>query len=136
MTKLLLVRFYRTSSRVHMLVTPFLHEVIMGLMLGDLHVEKPSVKHNARLQFKQSTINALYIAHLYSLLESFCSSPPIWLSYFDGRLNKLKTYTSLKLQTVSIPCFNIYRDSFYNNLGVKFVPANISDSFTAVSLAY
>lgn len=131
-----LIRFYRTSASVHMFVTPFLHEVIMGLMLGDLHVEKPSLKHNARLQFKQSTINTPYITHLYELLIGFCGSPPIWLSYFDKRANKLKVYTSLKLQTLSLPCFNKYRELFYNEFGIKFIPVNISDHFTAVSLAY
>jgi len=135
MTKLLL-RLYRTSAKAHMFVTTSLHEVIIGLMLGDLHVEKPSLKHNARLQFKQSTINTLYITHLYELLIGFCGSPPIWLSYFDKRVNKLKVYTSLKLQTLSLPCFNTYRDLFYNEFGIKFVPINISDHFTAVSLAY
>ncbi len=41
------VRFYRTSKFAHLTVNQFLHQVIIGIILGDLHIEKPSIKHNA-----------------------------------------------------------------------------------------
>lgn len=33
------VRFYRTSPKAKLEVTPLLHEIIMGTMLGDAHAE-------------------------------------------------------------------------------------------------
>jgi hypothetical protein len=85
-------------------------------MLGDLTAEKPSVKHNTRLQFKQSKVNLVYINHLYELFKEYCGSKPINLSRFDNRPNKMKTYHAVKFQTLSLPCFNKYRELFYNSV--------------------
>lgn len=49
-----------------------LHEIIIGLLLGDLSAEKPKNNCNTRLQFKQSFKNEKYIFHLYSLYKNFC----------------------------------------------------------------
>lgn len=78
-------------------------------MLGDLTAEKPGINSNTRLQFKQSLKNRIYIEHLYSLFQEFCGSKPIIMSKFDSRPNKLKEYSSIKFQTLSLPCFNQYR---------------------------
>ena len=48
----IITRSYRTSAKSAVMLTSFLHEVIIGCMLGDLHAEKPSVNHNTRLTFK------------------------------------------------------------------------------------
>ena len=84
-------------------------------MLGDLTAEKPGINSNTRLQFKQSIKNKLYIEHLYSLFQEFCGSKPLILSNFDSRANKMKEYTAIKFQTLSLPCFNKYRELFYNS---------------------
>lgn len=130
------IRHYRTSKLAHLSVSLLLHQILIGVMMGDLHVEKPSSKHNARLQFKQSTVNSEYIVYMYELLKVYCGTPPIWLSYFDKRNNRNKTYTSLKLQTLSLPCFNVYRELFYDASGTKYLPSNLSDHFTNISLAH
>jgi hypothetical protein len=36
---------------------------------------------------------------------------------------------------LSLACFNIYREMFYVD-GIKIIPSNIGEHFTAVSLAY
>jgi LAGLIDADG DNA endonuclease family len=131
-----IVRLYRTSAKSELALTQQLQEVLFGCMLGDLHAEKPSPKHNTRLQFKQGLPNALYLMHLFCLMQTYCGSAPIWLSWFDNRPNKLKIYHSIKFQTLSLPCFNFFRELFYNLEGIKVVPVNIGDHFTAVSLAY
>lgn len=67
-------RNYRTSAKNHLTVTSGLDEIIIGSMLGDLSAEKPSIKHNTRLQFRQSEINKEYIYHLYDLFKLWITS--------------------------------------------------------------
>jgi hypothetical protein len=105
-------------------------------MLGDLTVEKPNLNCNARIQFKQSIINKEYIEHLYELFQEFCGSKPLVMSKFDNRPNKNKEYSAIKFQTLSLPCFNIYRELFYNSEGQKILPPNLEDLLTVKGLAY
>ena len=58
------------------------------------------------------------------------------MSNFDNRPNKMKEYTSIKFQTLSLPCFNKYRELFYNLDGVKFIPKNLENLLTERGLAY
>jgi len=48
----------------------------------------------------------------------------------------MKIYTAIKFQTLSLPCFNIYRNLFYDLNGIKIIPDNIEELLTPVSLAY
>lgn len=133
---LIFSRFYRKSSLFNVEIPKNLNEILIGLMLGDLTAERPSLNHNTRLQFKQSIINEKYIDHLYDLFKDFTGSKPIYLSRFDQRENKMKTYYSVKFQTLSLPCFNIYRELFYDKDKIKRIPKNISDLLTEKGLAY
>ncbi len=119
-----------------MILTPILLEIAIGLMLGDLHAEKPSAKHNTRLQFHHSEVQGAYLYHLYDLFKDYCGAGPFGASFFDSRPSRMKTYFSVKFSTLSIPCFNIFRELFYNSSGVKYIPFNLGDYFTARSLAY
>ena len=110
-----IIRNYRTSKKAHLELSNELNEVIIGSMLGDLTAEKPSLNSNTRLQFKQSLKNRLYIEHLYLLFQEFCGSKPLIMSKFDNRPNKMKEYSSIKFQTLSLPCFNKFRDLFYDD---------------------
>lgn len=133
----IITRSYRTSAKSAVMLTSFLHEVIIGCMLGDLHAEKPSVNHNTRLTFKQGGSNIIYIHHLYDLFSYYCGTEPVALSGTGGLPHMAgKLYRSLKFNTLSLPCFNTYRTLFYNGEGTKQIPVNLSDHFTAVSLAY
>ncbi len=58
------------------------------------------------------------------------------MSSFDSRPAKNKTYSSIKFQTLSLPCFNKYRELFYNSEGVKIIPSDLENLLTHVSLAY
>jgi len=127
---------YATSAKAFLQITPLLHEIIVGSMLGDLTAERPNSNRNTRLIFKQSAAHKEYIDHLFSLFTLYCGSKPIVLSRFDSRLNRMKTYVSIKFQTFSLPCFNVYKELFYNADGVKIVPSNIMDLLTARGLAY
>lgn len=134
--KLLFIRLYRTSSKSHLILTQLLLEVGIGMMLGDIHAEKPSAKHNTRLQFHHSQVQEFYLYHIYDLFKDYCGAVPFNTSFYDTRPNRMKLYLSVKFNTLSIPCFNIFRELFYNSSGVKCIPSNLGEYFTARSLAY
>jgi hypothetical protein len=69
-------------------LTSDLEEIIIGLILGDLFAEKFKPTSNTRLQFKQSIKNEVYIDHLYSLFNIYCSSPPKITTSVDKRPGK------------------------------------------------
>ena len=96
----------------------------------------PSKSHNTRLQLKQSVAHLEYITHLFNMFAAYCGSLPVTLKSIDKKKVNALVYTSIKFQTLSLPCFNIYREMFYDVKGTKRVPLNISETFTAVSLAY
>ena len=48
----------------------------------------------------------------------------------------MKIYTPIKFKTLSLPCFNIYRNLFYDLNGIKIIPKNIEQLLTSVALAY
>lgn len=111
--------------------------MIVGCMLGDVFAEKPSSNHNTRLMFKQSQVNRSYIGHLFGLMFNYCGSTPTWVSANGGLPHMLgRKYLALKFNTLSLPCFNIYREMFYDSSGLKVVPTNISTHFNNISLAY
>ena len=129
------VRQIRTSAKAHLKVSAELEEVIIGTILGDLGVERPNPRCNTRLQFKQTSKKEVYVAHMYLLFKEFCGSPPKFMSRFDARPSKMKEYGSVKFNTFSLPCFNVYRELFYSSDGVKIIPSNLGDLLTARGLA-
>ena len=134
-------RLYSKSAKSPLELSNELIEVIVGLGLGDLFIEKRSVTSNARLQFHQSKKNKDYINHLYLLFKEYCGSEPKFFTRFDSRLhfvhpNKNKIYSSMKFSTLSLPCFNKFRELFYDSSGKKLISEEIEKYFTARSLAY
>src|SRR2546427_2186182 len=94
--KYLFIINYRISKKVYLTIPNNLHEIIIGSLLGDLTAERPNIKCNTRLQFKQSLINKEYIYHMYNLFQVYCGTGPLNMSKFDYRVNKNKTYYAIK----------------------------------------
>jgi hypothetical protein len=118
------VRYYRKSSKFDLSLSTDLEEIIIGLILGDLFAEKIKPTSNTRLQFKQSIKNEVYIDHLYSLFNNYCNSPPKITTSVEKRPGKRELNVSSrsdKFWTLSLPCFNKFRELFYNSKGVKFM---------------
>ena len=133
---LTLVRFYRKSAKFDLNLSNELEEIIIGLMLGDLFAEKIKPTSNTRLQFKQSNKNKEYIDHLYSLFKDYTNSEPKTTSSIEKRRGKKELNISIKFWTASLPCFNKFRELFYDNQGKKFIPINLEEIITIRSLAY
>jgi len=106
-----------------------LHETIIGLALGDLHIRKRYPNSNTSLNFKGSQIHESYIRHLYSLFLIYCKSEP---KIFTTKLGN-KIHYSISFDTLTNVEFNYYHDLFYK---INCVPTNISDLLTSRSLAY
>jgi hypothetical protein len=87
-----------------------------------------------RLTIRHSMEQYDYLFHLYDLFEGFIVQPLHTSSTFDRRTGR--TYHWCNLHTLSFPCFSPYRALFYNDLGVKLIPANIGEILTPVGLAY
>lgn len=132
----ILVRYYRKSAKFDLELSIALEEIIIGLMLGDLFAEKIKQNSNTRLQFKQSIKNKIYIDHLYSLFKEYCNSEPKVTSSIDKRPGKKELNISIKFWTLSLPCFNKFRELFYNEDGKKFISSKLENKLTAKSLAY
>ena len=96
-------------------------------------MRRSSIKANTRIIFRQGSINAEYLLHLYSLFQIFVATPPSVTSITDSVTGK--TRYNLSFATLAFPCFNPLYEIFYIN-GKKVVPANIAELLTAVSLAY
>jgi hypothetical protein len=112
-------------------VSPDIYNIIIGNLLGDLHINKQ--RNNARLMFKQGSINEAYILHLYDLFKDYCGTGPKYRGNPHVRNGNINN--SISFNTFSLPCFNYYRDLFYIN-GVKVIPLNIGELLTPVGLAY
>lgn len=132
----ILVRFYRKSAKFYLELNTDLEEIIIGLMLGDLFAEKIKPNSNTRLQFKQSNKNKVYIDHLYFLFKEYCNSKPRVISSIEKRPGKKNFNISIKFWTLSLPCFNKFRELFYDFSGKKCIPFNLEEIITARSLAF
>lgn len=111
-------------------------ECLIGLILGDVCIEKGKRSKNARLRFEQSIIHKEYLMFLYNLFEPLVNmKPKIQIRKKDFRTGKI--YKSLRFATLSMPCLNYYYNLFYSKENnKKMVPLNICDLLTARSLAY
>nr|AGJ98072.1 LAGLIDADG endonuclease [Glomus sp. DAOM 240422] len=116
-------------------LTPFQVEVLIGLLLGDGCINAPVSKIGGhRLTIRHSMSQHDYLLHLHNLFEAFVVKPLYISSNFDKRTGQ--TYHWCNLHTLSFFCFASYRDLFYNEKGVKIIPANIGELLTPVGLAY
>jgi hypothetical protein len=69
---------------------------------------------------------------VFTILFPYLSSFP----YGNKRLNKETGNMDYAFfNTMTLPCFNIFRDLFYVN-GIKIIPSNIYDLLTPIALAF
>ncbi len=57
-------------------VSDYLKQVIVGLMLGDLHAERTSINGNTRLRVHISAIHKAYGYHLYHIFKLYIKTAP------------------------------------------------------------
>lgn len=102
-------------------------ETLVGLLLGDAHLETQNRGRTYRVKFEYSTPHSEYANHLYDLFREWVFTPP---------QNKVDdTHDNIWFQTVSHPSFRFYAHQFYDGK-TKVVPKNIHRLLTARGLAY
>ena len=89
--------------------------------------------------YGQSSLRIQHINYFYHVFELFTPylSDDFTVkakSFIDKRTNK--SYSSVNFATLSLPCFNYYKNLFYNSEGLKIVPSNIKELLSPKGLAY
>lgn len=118
-----------------LVLTDYLKDIFIELVLGDMSIEKATPYSNIRLRFDQSsTIHSEYLYFLYNLFKDYTLTPPKSTNRKPDKRTG-KTYNSLILKTRILPCFNYLWDLFYID-NVKVVPKNIVDLLTPSGLTF
>lgn len=110
---------------------------MIGLLLGDGHLQCRN--NNSRFIYGQSSLrehHLNYFNHIFDLFKPFISKDFVSKSrtFINKRTNI--TYKSISFATLTLPCFNYYRNLFYNKDNKKIVPLNINQLLTPRGLAY
>ncbi len=111
-------------------LTNIQHEVLIGILLGDAHLQTFNNGITYRLQILQK--NQEYCEHLYKIFQDFVTTPPKPITTPKG---EIRWY----FNTCTYPCFRFYGQQFYsfiNNKTVKKVPRLIHRWLTPCSIAY
>ena len=127
------VKRISNSERSKFKLDFYLKQILIGNILGDVYMRRFSEKANARIIFRQGSINASYLLHLYNLYQEFVTTPPAVSSITDKNTAKIRY--NLSFATLALPCFNELYEAFYLE-GKKIIPNNIADLLSEVSLAY
>jgi hypothetical protein len=64
------------TERSNFKLNSHLKQVLVGNILGDVYMRRSSQKANVRVVFRQGSLNASYLLHLYSLFQEFVSTSP------------------------------------------------------------
>ncbi len=102
-------------------------ETLVGLLLGDAHLETQNRGRTYRLKFEYSVEQSAYANHLYDTFKSWVRTPP--------QLKLDPTHHNIWFQTVSHGAFRFYAQQFYEEKR-KRVPQLIHKILTARGIAY
>lgn len=133
-----------------------LHNILIGLMLGDGHIYKSSPTSNSRFEISFGKDRDLFAAWVVDLFGDYSNSGLKTIYYDKSLLSKemneiieilengskfSSTSFGYRFKTKSLPIFNYYHDLFYkkDNLTWKYkkvVPSNIKSLMNSTVLAY
>jgi LAGLIDADG DNA endonuclease family len=102
-------------------------EVLVGTLLGDVHLETQNRGRTYRVKFEYSAKHRLYADHLYELFREWILSPP--------QVKVDASHNNVWFQTVSHPAFRFYAHQFTCD-GRKCVPSLIHRFLKPRSIAY
>ena len=124
---------FTKQERLESKLSADLKNILVGLALGDLNIEKPSRTGNARLRFAQSLAHEEYLLHLFEKVKPYCTAAP----YLPKTLHNVtgKFYPSIRFNSCTFACFNELYELFYPE-GKKILPLNIGELLTPAGLAY
>tara|TARA_Y100000310_G_C20566364_1_gene755699 strand:+ start:366 stop:1013 length:648 start_codon:yes stop_codon:yes gene_type:complete len=107
------------------------HEVLVGLLLGDGHIEQPYTTPRARLKVEQRVAMKAYVEWLYEIFQDWVRSD---IASKNHSLKATgKSYKSLGFTTFAHEKIMPYRQLFYP-AGKKVIPGNLIDLLTPLGL--
>lgn len=114
-----------------------LHFALIGIMLGDGSISRPSITSNSRLEMSFGSNYKQFAESIGELFKDFLNTP-VKTVQIKG---KNKIYINYRLKTISLPVFIQYFDMFYEyntekGKYIKIIPKNISELLNPVVLAY
>lgn len=124
------------SERASIKLPDEVKEILIGILLGDAHIVRRTSTANSRIVYAQTAVtHKEYFDYVLSFFLPFCVKhyKPQSRIVKDNRTKK--TYSAISFTTMQLPCFNEYRELFYE-LNVKIVPANIYELLTPRGLAF
>lgn len=114
-----------------------LHDILVGLMLGDGFIYKSSPTSNSRFEMSFGKDRKLFADWVANLFGEYSNTG---IKQISVPYNNFNNY---RFKTRSLPVFNYYHDVFYivspdssKPLYKKVVPSNINDLMNPVVLAY
>jgi len=130
----MLKKYLTKAERAEFSPTADQKEILVGLSLGDLFIQKTKSAVNPTLCFSQGGVHKEYLYHLYEKFKEFCLAEPKTLNPKpDKRTGKV--YPQIRFHTCALPCFNELYKLFYEN-GKKIIPSNIKELITVLTLCY
>lgn len=123
------------SERLEYNLSDYLEQVLVGLILGDLHMRRYSPTANTKLVFCQGEGNERYIKYLYELFKEFISQEIKYTVVGNESEKGNKPRILINFATLSLPCFNYYYELFYQNKR-KIIPKEILGMLTFISLSF
>lgn len=112
-------------------------EILIGILLGDAHIVKRSPTANSRLVYAQTAVkHKQHFDYVLRFFLPFCVNDYTPQSRLVVNNRTKKTYSSISFTTMQLPCFNVYRELFYDLNKKKIVPSNISELLTPRGLAF
>jgi hypothetical protein len=117
---------------------PNLHDILIGIMLGDGHIYKSSPTSNSRFEISFGKDRASFANWVEDLFKVYSKNGIQKIYYNHDIFNPKFGY---RFKTQSLPLFNYYHNLFYkrdNNLWKykKIVPENINEIMNSRVLAY
>ena len=127
------------SDKSKIMIEHPLDEIIIGLLLGDGHIQQRSIRGNSRFCYRQSSLRKHhfnYFKYIFELFKPYLSKDYQFkeASFTDKRTH-IK-YSSVNFATLSLPCFNFYKNLFYDANNIKIVPVGIEKYLTPRGLAF
>jgi LAGLIDADG DNA endonuclease family len=105
---------YKLSRKERAAVTlpQNLINILVGLILGDLTMQKFTKNGSPNLQFEQGLVHKEYIFHLYDLFKDYCKTEPK-ITERKPDTHSGKVYTRVRFNTRCLPCFKDLYSLFY-----------------------
>jgi hypothetical protein len=106
-----------------------------GRSISNIVIRSPTA--NSRLVYAQTAIkHKEYFDYVLSFFITYCANDYIPQSRLVVDNRTKKTYSAISFTTMQLPCFNEYRELFYDLNKKKIVPENISELLTPRGLAF